>query len=322
MPRADNRPDSPARQRALLAVALLLTAAIALPPILAFSVDFGSFLPMLAMAALFGLFLPYLAWRKMDGLYEALEILTLTILLSFASLVLSYVGMRFNMPLADSILSSMDRHLGLSSIAVIEAVNQYPGLNVALAWSYDSFSWQLLCLPVLLYVFLSAKRAYQFLLAYAVLSTVSIIASIPFPARGAIMGQGFGPTTFAYVNEDFVAALLQFRQSQNFSLSLDIASGIVTFPSLHAGVAVICAWATWPSRWLRWPSASLNTLMFVSAVTCGSHYFVDIFAGGAIAVLAASIAFGHGLGFRGGAWDRQMPGKASEALLPSGMGSL
>lgn len=324
MPRADNIPDTLARQRALLAVALLLTAAIAFPPILAFSVDFGSFFPMLAMAALFGLFLPYLAWRKMGGLYEALESLSLTILISFASLVLSYAGMRFNMPLADGILSGMDRYLGLSSIAAIETVNRYPKVNLVLAWSYASFLYQILLMPVLLCAFVSAKRAHQFMLAYVLLCTISIIASIPFPSLGAVIGQGFDPATFAYVNEEssrgFIASFTQVREAPHFSLSLDIASGILTFPSLHAGMAVLCAWAIWPSRWLRWPFAGLNGLMLVSTVTCGAHYFVDIFAGVAIAILAASVASSHRLGFRGTATGDQVPGETSEALLPSGAG--
>ncbi len=64
-----------------------------------------------------------------------------------------------------------------------------------------------------------------------------------------------------------------------FVLDLDQAAGILTFPSVHAGVAALCAWAAWNSPLLRYPVLALNGAMAVSAITHGSHYLMDVIAG-------------------------------------------
>ncbi len=64
--------------------------------------------------------------------------------------------------------------------------------------------------------------------------------------------------------------------------------GILTFPSVHAAVAMLCAWAMWPIRPLRYPFLLLNILMTVSAVSHAGHYLADIIAG--IGIAAATIA--------------------------------
>ena len=68
------------------------------------------------------------------------------------------------------------------------------------------------------------------------------------------------------------------------------ADGIVTFPSIHAGIALILAWAAWSSTALRYPLLVLNALMAIGAVTHGAHYFVDVIAGLLVAVAVIAIA--------------------------------
>jgi membrane-associated phospholipid phosphatase len=63
------------------------------------------------------------------------------------------------------------------------------------------------------------------------------------------------------------------------------SEGIITFPSLHAGLAVLFAVALWRLRGLRWAALLLNILMLVATPLCGSHYLVDVIAGGALAAL-------------------------------------
>jgi hypothetical protein len=62
--------------------------------------------------------------------------------------------------------------------------------------------------------------------------------------------------------------------------------GIVTFPSFHAASAVLYAWALWPARWMRPIVVLAFTAMLAATPINGGHYFIDIIAGTAIAVLA------------------------------------
>jgi membrane-associated phospholipid phosphatase len=65
------------------------------------------------------------------------------------------------------------------------------------------------------------------------------------------------------------------------------AQGIITFPSLHAALALIITVALWPIPILRWVTIAINTLMLVSIPVDGGHYFIDVLAG--LAIASASI---------------------------------
>src|SRR5439155_10643608 len=66
------------------------------------------------------------------------------------------------------------------------------------------------------------------------------------------------------------------------------SEGIITFPSLHAALAVILIAALWPISVLRWVILALNIVMLAATPIDGSHYFIDVFAG--IAVAGAALA--------------------------------
>jgi len=60
------------------------------------------------------------------------------------------------------------------------------------------------------------------------------------------------------------------------------AEGIITFPSLHAALAVILVAALWPVARVRWVIFGLNALMLAATPIDGSHYFIDVLAGIAV----------------------------------------
>jgi hypothetical protein len=114
-----------------------------------------------------------------------------------------------------------------------------------------------------------------------------------FPSVGAYGGYNFDTATLTNVDASngfgFLTGLEGVRTDPNFVLGPKTASGIVTFPSVHAGVAALMAWAAWPSA-LRYPVLALNFLMAVATVSHGAHYFVDIPAGLVVAVIAIRIS--------------------------------
>lgn len=61
------------------------------------------------------------------------------------------------------------------------------------------------------------------------------------------------------------------------------SEGIITFPSMHASIALIMALAAWPILVLRWIFLTVNVIMVVSTPVDGGHYFIDVVAGLAIA---------------------------------------
>jgi membrane-associated phospholipid phosphatase len=53
---------------------------------------------------------------------------------------------------------------------------------------------------------------------------------------------------------------------------------------------VLYAWALWPARWLRPILVLANAAMLAATPIDGGHYFVDLFAGMAIAIAAIAAA--------------------------------
>jgi membrane-associated phospholipid phosphatase len=77
----------------------------------------------------------------------------------------------------------------------------------------------------------------------------------------------------------FLGQFEAVRSDPHFVLSMEQVAGIITFPSVHAAVAGLCIWAAWSVPYLRYPMLILNLSMAVSAISHGSHYFVDVPAG-------------------------------------------
>jgi PAP2 superfamily len=53
---------------------------------------------------------------------------------------------------------------------------------------------------------------------------------------------------------------------------------------------VLYAWAFWPVRWMRPIALIANGAMLAATPIDGGHYFIDLFAGIAVAVLAVVAA--------------------------------
>ena len=284
--------DSYIRDRTMLGLSLLsaFAAAVVLPPFVGISVDYASFRPVLALCAVIAAFLPYINWRGLHRLRAALETMLSNTLFAIPLLVFSYVTMRAGLPLMDKPLVAADAFLGFDSRGFVLWMDQFGILSLMLGYCYSSFSFQLLLLPVLLGILGLDHRAYGFALAFIILGIASTSLSAFFPSIGAFAQFGIDSHALKNINGiygyHFLESFNGVRQAPIYHLSLRSASGIITFPSVHAGVAVLCAWAAWGSHWLRWPFLLLNVGMFVSAITHGAHYLVDVIAGGAIGAVA------------------------------------
>jgi membrane-associated phospholipid phosphatase len=80
--------------------------------------------------------------------------------------------------------------------------------------------------------------------------------------------------------------VLTLREGRLESIDLRAIDGIISFPSLHASVAVIVPFTLRWNKLLFWPIVVLDGLMMVSAVPSGNHYLSDVVGGIAVAALA------------------------------------
>jgi membrane-associated phospholipid phosphatase len=165
-----------------------------------------------------------------------------------------------------------------------------PVLSWLLMHAYSSFAPQLLVLPMLLILLGHPGSAFALVLGYGMAGFGASVISVWFPALGAHVTYGIASQALSSVNVHFGYAFLNefhaVRDQATFVLSVAKAQGILTFPSLHTAVAILCAAFAASHVWLRYPILVLNVLMVVSTLTHGGHYVIDVIAGMVLALLA------------------------------------
>lgn len=233
------------------------------------------------------------SWRRRYRVRAVAEIVVVPLLLSLPVLVLSYAAMRMALPLQDARLESWDAALGFRALDFIGWLNGHPRFAYLLSRCYSSFFPQLLLLPIALVATGRVQRAYEMTFVILLLGIFGSAVCMFFPAEGVYVHHQIANGAFENVQQSlgyFNRQLDAVRSDPNFVLDVGMAQGIVAFPSGHAAVAVMCAWAAWPFRWVRWPLLLLNVGMIISAIPQGAHYLVDLIAGAVVAALSIQIA--------------------------------
>ncbi|MBA5723790.1 phosphatase PAP2 family protein [Candidatus Liberibacter sp.] len=222
----------------------------------------------------------YLQFYLIRGLVEVIimgYILTLVIVISM------YMAGRFNMPLIDDRLSAIDQAMGFSGKNFLYFLDSYPFLEKIFFNAYQSFMPQILGWLIILICLGHIGRAYAAITAYGVLCLIASIISIFLPASGLFVHYEIQANSFQNINTYFGIYHLDdfnaLRNDPDFFFSFSQTKGIISFPSVHASVAIWSIWTSWAVKPLRFFSVVGNVLMMISAITHGGHYLIDVVAG-------------------------------------------
>ena len=203
---------------------------------------------------------------------------------------LTYVAAAANFPLQDANLLAIDRALCLDWAGYVAFVNDRPLLASWLSYGYTMIRWPIFAIPVVLAAVHRYRRIQEFTLALALALIATTIVSALVPAIGVYQQIGLDPAELKSLDPraylDQVRDLAPVRDGTLRHLDLFGLAGIVTFPSFHAASAVLYAWAFWPVWWMRPIAIIANGAMLASTPIDGGHYFIDLVAGVAVAVLA------------------------------------
>ncbi len=275
----------------------LLAVMTAIAELSGVRIDYASFLPIGQVVLLLVAFWVYTGWRNMTAMQTICEFVLASTLLSIAILYYSYATLRPALPLVDPMLARVDAHFGFHVPSVVAWIDQSAVLSWTLELSYHSLGAQLLLLPISLALIGYRETASRMLLCYALICVVSCTISIYFPAIEAFAHYGIATAdlknltgAFGYhFHDSFFAA----RHDEVFVLPLGMTSGVISFPSIHAALAILCGYAAWQVPALRYSGLVLNVLMFISTIPVGAHYAVEVIAGAAVAVavIAAERSF-------------------------------
>ncbi|QPC92308.1 phosphatase PAP2 family protein [Mesorhizobium sp. INR15] len=281
-----------ARRLFLFSIFVISLVSVAALPMSKVSVDLLSFTPLFWPAGIFIAVSFYCYFREMPVLAAALETVGFGLLVTFPVLLLTYLVISLDLPLADAKLDAMDRALGFDWFALISFVDARPLLAKTLDLAYRSISFQLALIPVALVVSGRQPRAYAMVTGYGIVCVLASAIALFFPALGTYAFYGYGYDSVVNIYPYFalspVPEFIAVREHAAYTVSLASTAGLICFPSVHAGVAYMCAWAAWDLKWLRYPILALNAVMAVSAIAIANHYLVDIILGFGVAGLATS----------------------------------
>ena len=201
---------------------------------------------------------------------------------------LSYVAASFGLPLHDAAFDAMDRALGFDWKALLaRSCNAGRNFICSCASIYVSLTLQMTAIVLLLGFTgrLAWLRVYTLAFIFAALVTIAISALLPAEGVWLHYGLHSADPAIVPVSSSSWPAFLGLRDGTFRQVMAVGAEGIITFPSLHAALAVILIAAFWPVPLARWISAVVNSLMLAATPIDGSHYLIDVLAGVVIAVL-------------------------------------
>lgn len=193
------------------------------------------------------------------------------------------------LPLADGALARIEAALGFDGAAYLAFLADHPRLAHGLALAYHSSGPQIGLVVVALGGLGRAARLWTFARLFSVSLLACVILSALVPAAGTYAHHAPGripaghlETVGAVWHLDVLRAL---REGGLDTIALSEIRGLVTFPSFHACLAVLTAWALAPLPVIGPLAVLLNAAIVVAAIGAGGHYLPDILAGAGLAGL-------------------------------------
>jgi hypothetical protein len=270
-------------------IALVAAIMLAAPAVSDFRIVWHAFIaPAITCIVLIAAGWFYRRWRTDPRLASALTGTAQVIAFAAVGAPLSYIAASANFPLQDHVLDIIDRALGLDWKALLAWMNASPTTYAVLGPIYASLTLQMT--TVVLCLAFSGRlvwlRVYTLAFFFAALTSIAVSAVLP--AAGAWPHYGLTAADSPHVLPAVSTSWPVFYGLRDGTFRMLVAvgsEGIITFPSLHAALAVIVVAALWPVPILRWVFLALNVAMLIATPIDGSHYFIDVLAGVALAAL-------------------------------------
>jgi hypothetical protein len=203
----------------------------------------------------------------------------------FAACAAALGALRTGAPLIDDSLGRADAMLGLDTPALIGWLTRHPGIGL-LEVAYVS------TVPLVFaaVVFLGWTRReimmWELCFAFAGSAAMCALVSAFVPAVGIFDHFGMAPDVLSLLpagaGRFYLPIFYGYRSGALNVVDIHHLEGVVTFPSFHAAMALMIAWAFRDVRWLCGPICAWSGLTLLSTIPIGGHYAVDMFAGASI----------------------------------------
>jgi hypothetical protein len=229
------------------------------------------------------------AWPQARALAHFSEYAGIFTIIALVGATASYPVAALTHGYADVRLQAVDEALGFDWLYWYRLVAAHPVLQGLGTIVYRS----IYVTPALL-LWCAARSgqhesAYRFIAGFWLASILTLAAFSLMPAVGPFSHLWHGPIAYMPESELWQSGLIPaLREHTVHVVDLGHLRGIVSAPSFHTAAAVLYIVAGWRVAALRWPIVALNAAMLLSTPVEGTHYFVDMLLG--VAVALASLA--------------------------------
>jgi hypothetical protein len=232
----------------------------------------------------------YTRYRFRPGFAALLTSIMQIILFSLLGAALSYMVAAQGGALWDARFQRWDAMMGFDWLAYVRWVDGHPALATLYRWAYVTLIPQMVVLVMSLTI-VGKMREMRVVVCAAILAgAVTVLASGWTPAVSNYVHLNLSLEEFRNLRP--AAALVHYadfaglRDGSLRLIDLDAMEGIITFPSYHAALGAIFIWGFLRVGRAGWAGAAWAALMLLATPVDGAHYFVDVFAGIAVAAMA------------------------------------
>ncbi len=221
-------------------------------------------------------------------LARTIEATFIVLVLGLSLACLSYMGAATKLPLRDADMAWIDEHLGFNWLEWMSWLDCWPGVLKLLDGAYATFTPQLLAVVLVLVIVKRARDLDRFFVTFVCASLIAELTSFLVPTLGpmATVAKTSSFDNLPMLGRATADIVLALREGALKSIDLNALNGIISFPSLHAAVAVIVPYTLRWNKLLFWPMVAVDAVMLISAIPSGNHYLTDVIGGAAVAGLA------------------------------------
>lgn len=276
-----------------LLIAAMVICAVAGFAVLGLRIDLSSNPTLVAIACGYSaITLYYTMIRREPQLAVYLVAAAQLFLVLFVGLLLTYAASAVGLPYWDANLQLADLWLGFDR-ENYRNIYTIPGASAVLEAAYLSIQPQTALIPFALILAGQLRRMQQFILAFGLSLFITALIATFIPAMDALFYLDLAPKGIdalppgTYTHLPTLEAL---RAKTLTTIPLNNFEGLITFPSFHTASGVLFVWALWRVQYLRLVGLILNALLIASTPISGSHYLIDVIAGGGVAGIAIFIS--------------------------------
>jgi hypothetical protein len=189
-----------------------------------------------------------------------------------------YLVVSTDAPLADNLFDKIDKSFGLDWVAWTKWVAAHPKIYLILVVSYNTQPIQaLFCYIYNIHTHAFWKNNEIWWVTFiSIMTTIGISAVVPASNPYVYYGV-LGADHFAHMTQ-----FLGLREGLRV-ITFGMNEGIIQLPSFHTILAIIFTYNVRHNGWLFVPAIVLNATVILACPSVGSHYFVDLPAGAAVA---------------------------------------